>query len=148
MPATPSSAEPRVTRRDFLEAAGRALLAVSGLAALGGVLRFLGYQSAPRPQTEFDLGPAAAFPAGSRRVISDAGAVVFNTPGGFTALSLVCPHLGCTVRPEAAGFECPCHGSQFDEQGALLRGPAEGGLRSLTLETDERGHLILRTETG
>ena len=145
MPAMPSNAETRLTRRSFVQTAAASLLALSGGAALAGVLRFLGYQPAPRPPTEFDLGPAADFPSGARRVIPEASAMVFSTPGGLAALSLLCSHLGCTVNPDSAGFTCPCHGSQFDAQGGLRRGPADRGLRSLALSTDERDHLILRT---
>ncbi|MBQ4578293.1 MAG: FAD-dependent oxidoreductase [Clostridia bacterium] len=37
-----------------------------------------------------------------------------------------CPHLGCALRWNAAerSWDCPCHGSRFDEAGRLLDGPA------------------------
>lgn len=37
-----------------------------------------------------------------------------------------CPHLGCALKwnAEEHSWDCPCHGSRFDEQGALLDGPA------------------------
>jgi len=41
-------------------------------------------------------------------------------------LNAVCTHLGCVV-PWNAGenkFICPCHGSQYDETGKVVRGPA------------------------
>ncbi len=148
MPATPLNAERRVTRRDFLHTLAQAVLAVSGLAALGGVLRFLGYQSAPGLRTEFDLGPATDLPPGARRFVPEASAIVISTANGLTALSLICPHLGCTVNAAVAGFTCPCHGSQFDPQGQLVRGPAETSLRPLLVSIDEHGHLILRTTSG
>lgn len=46
----------------------------------------------------------------------------------------VCTHLGCTVewKTERSRFECPCHGSQFDAQGRIIKGPAK---RSLPLVT-------------
>jgi cytochrome b6-f complex iron-sulfur subunit len=45
-----------------------------------------------------------------------------------------CTHLGCTVnwKPEQHRFVCPCHGSQYDEQGRVIHGPAR---RSLPLRT-------------
>jgi ubiquinol-cytochrome c reductase iron-sulfur subunit len=42
----------------------------------------------------------------------------------------VCTHLGCVpIRGgEAAGWRCPCHGSQFDSSGRVTRGPAPTNL--------------------
>mmetsp|Transcript_90365 Transcript_90365/g.255914 ORF Transcript_90365/g.255914 Transcript_90365/m.255914 type:complete len:232 (+) Transcript_90365:49-744(+) len=41
-------------------------------------------------------------------------------------INAVCTHLGCVV-PWVKGsnkFICPCHGSQYDENGKVVRGPA------------------------
>lgn len=42
------------------------------------------------------------------------------------ALLSVCTHLGCVVPWDKAKnkFCCPCHGSQYDENGKVVRGPA------------------------
>lgn len=39
----------------------------------------------------------------------------------------VCPHMGCRLiwNPEEKTYECPCHGSRFDEDGHLLDNPAQ-----------------------
>lgn len=41
-------------------------------------------------------------------------------------MSAVCTHLGCVVPWNASEnkFMCPCHGSQYDETGKVVRGPA------------------------
>ena len=41
-------------------------------------------------------------------------------------INAVCTHLGCTVpwNPAENKFMCPCHGSQYDETGRKVRGPA------------------------
>jgi cytochrome b6-f complex iron-sulfur subunit len=145
MNAMPSKDNP-VSRRDFLALTWKGLLTLSGLLALGGVLRFLNYQTEAASPTEFDLGPAGNFAVGSRTVIPAARAILLSTPQGFVALSLVCPHLGCEVEPKPEGFACPCHGSRFDPQGALLRGPADRPLRSLRIEKMPDRHLILHTD--
>ena len=41
-------------------------------------------------------------------------------------LNAVCTHLGCVVPwvPSENKFKCPCHGSQYNFQGKVVRGPA------------------------
>lgn len=42
-----------------------------------------------------------------------------------------CPHLGCGLRwnPAEHSWDCPCHGSRFDERGRCLNNPATGDLK-------------------
>lgn len=42
-----------------------------------------------------------------------------------------CPHLGCVLKWNAAekSWDCPCHGSRFDEDGGLIDNPATGDLK-------------------
>jgi Rieske Fe-S protein len=54
-----------------------------------------------------------------------------KSPSEVLAISLVCTHLGCTVSPEGNKLSCPCHGSQFDANGKLERGPADRDLDKL-----------------
>jgi cytochrome b6-f complex iron-sulfur subunit len=45
---------------------------------------------------------------------------------GAIGLHAICTHLGCVV-PWNSGenkFICPCHGRQYDPEGAVVRGPA------------------------
>jgi len=41
-------------------------------------------------------------------------------------INAVCTHLGCVVPWNAVAkqFQCPCHGSRYDETGKVVRGPA------------------------
>lgn len=41
-----------------------------------------------------------------------------------------CPHLGCALKwnPAERSWDCPCHGSRFDENGVCLDNPANGNL--------------------
>jgi cytochrome b6-f complex iron-sulfur subunit len=50
--------------------------------------------------------------------------------GGFLALSRKCTHLGCTVPwlSKERRFECPCHASEFDIRGEVIRPPAPRAL--------------------
>lgn len=42
-----------------------------------------------------------------------------------------CPHLGCALKwnEEEESWDCPCHGSRFDERGDLLNNPANRRMR-------------------
>ena len=135
-----------LSRRHFLKLARAGFLSLSGALALGGLLRFLDYEPNPAPQTEFDLGPASDFPLGSRTLLSDVPALLIHADSGFSALSLTCTHLGCTLEQTADGFTCPCHASRFDEDGNVTHGPASKSLSSLRVEVTDEGILKLFTD--
>ena len=42
-----------------------------------------------------------------------------------------CPHLGCALKwnPQEHTWDCPCHGSRFQENGKRIDGPATGDLK-------------------
>ncbi len=134
-----------LSRRDFLKLASAAILTISGLLGLEGLFRYLTTQTEPLPSTDFDLGSVSSFAIGSRTIFYEVPAVLLRTQGGFTALSLVCTHLGCTVESKLEGFTCPCHGSRFDPQGKVIRGPAEKPLKSLRTRITSDGKLHLYT---
>jgi menaquinol-cytochrome c reductase iron-sulfur subunit len=41
----------------------------------------------------------------------------------FVVFSNRCMHLGCPIAATSLGFACPCHGGQYDENGARTAGP-------------------------
>jgi Rieske Fe-S protein len=53
---------------------------------------------------------------------------VFKDAEGIYAVSTICTHLGCVVKPNPEGFECPCHGSRFASNGEVTKGPAPRAL--------------------
>lgn len=63
-------------------------------------------------------------------------------PDAFTALSTVCTHQGCEVRPNKEYLACPCHGSEFSTTGEVLHGPAELSLRSYPVTLDNENVYI------
>jgi len=56
-------------------------------------------------------------------------------PGCYVALWRICSHGSCDVawEDEVQAAVCPCHGSMFDEVGAVLTGPATEPLRSFPI---------------
>ncbi|WP_410651462.1 Rieske 2Fe-2S domain-containing protein [Amycolatopsis sp. cmx-4-54] len=68
-------------------------------------------------------------PVDSARILPDATGkkgVYRDRSGTLHAVSLRCTHLGCLLRFNGAerSWDCPCHGSRFDVDGAVLEGPA------------------------
>ncbi len=54
----------------------------------------------------------------------------------------LCTHLGCVVKANAEGFECPCHGSRFQADGAVSKGPAPRPLHWLKVTAADGGFHI------
>ena len=66
-------------------------------------------------------------------------------------INAVCTHLGCVV-PWNAGedkFMCPCHGSQYDAAGKVVRGPAPLSLALVHADVSEDDKVVFTpwTET-
>ena len=63
-------------------------------------------------------------------------AAIFNNQGDPKAFSTTCPHLGCDVEwnDSENSWDCPCHGSRFNKDGSLLKGPARRGLDPIETE--------------
>jgi nitrite reductase/ring-hydroxylating ferredoxin subunit len=116
---------------------------VVGAAALGSGLAVAGCAGAaapPEPVTG-PIAPTSDVPVGGATIFAVLGVVVTQaTAGDFAAFSAVCPHQGCNVASvEGAEIICPCHGSHFGLDGAVLSGPALEGLasRPVTVEGDQ-----------
>ena len=133
----------RLSRREFLRLGTNSLLGLSGLLGLGGLIRFLSFEMDPAAPSQYDIGPAADYPTGARVLLMHIPAVVIHNSEGYLAMSLVCTHLGCTVEEKSGEYECPCHGSKYDKEGYVTRGPSSIPLRRLRIEENETGSLIL-----
>ncbi|HTE44931.1 MAG TPA: Rieske 2Fe-2S domain-containing protein [Gemmatimonadaceae bacterium] len=55
--------------------------------------------------------------------IGNQRAIVRTGPTTFLGLSRICTHEGCVTDVTNNRFECPCHGSIFAADGAVVRGP-------------------------
>jgi cytochrome b6-f complex iron-sulfur subunit len=67
---------------------------------------------------------------------------------GLVALYQKCPHLGCRV-PECISsqwFECPCHGSRYNQVGEKRGGPAPRGMDRFAMSV-EGGTFVVDTGT-
>jgi Rieske Fe-S protein len=85
------------------------------------------------PPAGVDVGDVSSFPSGSWSAAGPSSDpyIVAQDANGFFAFSAICTHQGCQVgAPNASTGKtsCPCHGAQFDGNGAVLRGPARSPL--------------------
>mmetsp|Transcript_110279 Transcript_110279/g.219114 ORF Transcript_110279/g.219114 Transcript_110279/m.219114 type:complete len:220 (-) Transcript_110279:363-1022(-) len=66
------------------------------------------------------------------------------------ALKAECTHLGCLVNWDIRGkkFVCPCHGSQYDAQGSVLKGPAPHSLALAQVGLTDDGKVKLSAWEG
>jgi len=132
-------------RRKFLQLSAKLALGLAGILGLGGLVRYFSHEPAVQTPSSYDLGSAADFPASGELIRLDIPAIIYKTKAGFQAYSLVCTHLGCTVEEDGENFSCPCHGSQFDHDGSVLKGPATKQLPGLKVTLSEDGKLTLST---
>jgi cytochrome b6-f complex iron-sulfur subunit len=116
-------------RRSFLKLILLGLASAAGLMIAWGVGRFALFGARREVKREISaelldkLRPAVPFH------VPEAGVWVLKAeanPQKITAFDDRCTHLGCRQRwnQEKGLFECPCHGSEFDLEGHVKRGPA------------------------
>jgi Rieske Fe-S protein len=67
--------------------------------------------------------------------------------GQFAVLSPICTHQGCTVDIQGPRLVCPCHGSTYDRDGTVLRGPAERALSRFAATVSD-GVLVIDMGAG
>ena len=134
---------PVITRRDLLKISAQSFLGLSGVIGIAGIIRFLSFEPAPPPPKQFELGPSSNYLIGTRTVIKNIPAILIRSSKGFSAISLTCQHLGCTVEVKSDEFICPCHGSRYNKDGSILNGPAQKDLPSLKVEITSDDRVII-----
>lgn len=145
-------------RRAFVEAlfrGGQGLLALMAAlaAAPAGLFFALGGRKAGGGETDawIDLGPETEFVEGPwrarrfrrtvedrwKKTVMDETVYVRRAGSNVEAVSAICTHTGCLVQRLAPqGFACPCHKSDFDEEGRPLGGPAPRPMDRLEAKID------------
>ncbi|HKV21217.1 MAG TPA: Rieske (2Fe-2S) protein, partial [Mycobacterium sp.] len=89
--------------------------------------------SAPAEAPGGAIAKTADVPVGSGVIVDD---IVVTQPvaGEFKAFSSSCTHKGCAVNKVADGtIDCPCHGSKFNLDGSVAKGPATAPLEAKTI---------------
>lgn len=130
-------------RRRFLFITGATTIVAGLVGFLAATARYLYPNVLYEPASRFPIDRPEAFPPGTTTLLPDRQLFVVNSSAGFYAISAICTHLGCNVRPVADGFTCPCHGSRFDRNGQVITGPAPSPLRWFGLSLSPRGELVV-----
>jgi len=110
-------------RRRFLARTALAIVSAAGALAAVSYLR----QFFPRLAGEkkrIALGDPGLFPVDTYTFLEEHKLFVYRDHEGIKAVSAVCTHLGCILEKSSDGFECPCHGSCYNDEGKVLSGPA------------------------
>lgn len=124
------------TRREFLGVTGGAVCATALglLPACSGIPRYRGAVEDGKIMIREDQYDAAVgVEHHSVRIDAptlDGSLILMRlSDGTYRALSAICTHQGCEVRPAAHQIQCPCHGSAYSLDGDVLRGPARRPLK-------------------
>ena len=151
MTITPGHAASRlepepIPRRDVLGLLALWSMASTLFFALMGIMRLPRAAVLPSPSKTFRAAIPETLAAGTAFVPPGRSVAVFRDAEGVYAISIICTHLGCIVKPTAQGFECPCHGSRFASDGSVTKGPAPRALSWLSVSMDG-SNLIVDEET-
>lgn len=113
-----------IPRRDFLGLSALFATASTLFFALLGALRLPKTAVLSSPSKKFPVVLPDALASGEAFIPPGRAVALFRDDKGVHAISTVCTHLGCVVKNNPEGFECPCHGSRFAADGTVTKGPA------------------------
>ncbi|MFI5300880.1 MAG: Rieske (2Fe-2S) protein [Polyangiales bacterium] len=92
-------------------------------------------------------GNVSALPVGSLHAVPGQPVAIGRDTGGVYAMTLTCTHGGCDMGSQgsvsSAGLFCGCHGSQFDGNGNVTRGPANAPLAHFAVSIDAAGEVTV-----
>jgi len=94
-------------------------------------------------------GNVARLPVGSLEVVGNEPLCIGRDAAGVYAMTLTCPHAGCDIGQAGSvspqGLFCGCHGSEFDANGNVVRGPARQPLDHFEVTVDAAGDLTINS---
>ncbi len=137
--------KPGQSRRDFLSKASFITVAIATTGVLAGTLRLIKPNVHYEEPTRFKIGKVENFPEGTSKNLTDKKVFIFSDVNGLFAISSICTHLGCLVSLTEWGFQCPCHGSQYNLDGGVIRGPAPRSLEWHEISQEVDGTLVVDT---
>jgi len=129
-------------RRHFIRKTAISLVSFAGVVAAASYFR----QFFPRLAGEkrrIALGDPRQFPVDTYSFMDEYNLFVYRDHEGIKAVSAVCTHLGCILEKSTDGFECPCHGSCYNNDGEVLSGPAPRNLAWYQVSRAADGKIVV-----
>ncbi|MBI2813994.1 MAG: ubiquinol-cytochrome c reductase iron-sulfur subunit [Opitutae bacterium] len=147
-PSAPRAPQPGKgdSRRDFIWLTLGWLASLFALGASGfATLRSLVPNVLYEPSRRFKAGRPGDYPDDTATFIEEVRLFIVRKGSTYRAMSAICPHLGCTVNATVGKhpFLCPCHGSHFSPDGAVMSGPSPRGLTWHALSLSKDGRLVV-----
>ncbi|MBD3419644.1 MAG: Rieske 2Fe-2S domain-containing protein [Chitinivibrionales bacterium] len=144
------SQKEQMKRRELLTlGASAALLGAAGVGAAGAIYKYLMPVVSYGTPKRFKIAREDLPEAGDELVFAEQKVVLRRkAEDKVGAISLVCTHLGCTVNVVETGFQCPCHGSQYDVEGTVVGGPAPRTLPWHSIQLLPGDFIEIDTGTG
>jgi Rieske Fe-S protein len=129
-------------RRSFVAAAGA--LAACAMCGCAADQNNLGPAAAHEEAPNVDVGALADYPhdGATDQFARRSEVIVVRQGDRIFATSAACTHRNCIVRNSGSDLRCPCHGSRFDYDGNVTRGPAKRPLIHFGI-SNENGRLIV-----
>jgi len=92
---------------------------------------------------DVSAGNLSALSVGTLKVIAGTPAILGRDANGVYAMTTTCTHTGCDMSSwvSSTGVDCNCHGSRFDMNGGVLRGPADTALDHFAVTVDSAGNI-------
>ena len=132
-----------MNRRDFFEKLTKGVLGATGAVIAGEAAAMVSHSSKTTIAHAVTAGSPGDYLPNSLTYIETAQVWLGRDALGFYALDAHCTHLGCLIKHDSEKFACPCHGSAFQENGAVINGPTARPLRYLLVELNGYNHLLI-----
>ncbi len=129
-------------RRNFLRQLSLILASIAGFFGFISFLRFA-IPGLSRANNRVKIGKPSSFPLNDYTYIPEHKIYIYRDNTGVKVVSAICTHLGCVLEKAEEGFQCPCHGSFFDEEGKVLYGPAAKDLPWYQLYKAPDGQVVV-----
>lgn len=111
-------------RRDFLGLAALGSMIAAFVFSVFGMLKLPKAAVSATLSKKFNVTLPDTLLEGEAFIPPGRNVAVFRDGEGVYAISTICTHLGCIVKASGTGFDCPCHGSGFEKDGTVRKGPA------------------------
>ena len=137
-----------ISRREMLSFIGGgtffSLIAVS----FAATIRFLFPKALYEPPSYFTADKPEYYPKGSVTLMPEHKTYIIHDEKGLYAMSAVCTHLGCTVNwvNNDLEYQCPCHGSVYNQEGTNIAGPAPRPLARLDVKIHKNQRIVVDTK--